>query len=185
MSYDLYFLRPADCESPDTIGAILERDGAASTPDDELRKHALSTALRRIQPDLQAETLDHAQIARLQGTSEEEARAAYDHVELNEQTSRTGIQITLFGDHATLTVPYWHQGAAAEQVFTDIMRYAAVLVGEGGYRLFDPQLDEVVQDALPTARARMLAHYLATAERLPGMLEQAAQSLKPWWKFWA
>jgi hypothetical protein len=31
-----------------------------------------------------------------------------------------GIEITLFDDEASVTVPFWHQGAAARRVFEEI-----------------------------------------------------------------
>jgi hypothetical protein len=89
----------------------------------------------------------------------------------------------LFGDHASIAVPYWHGGSGAERVFEEIQRYALILVRDGGYRVFDPQLDRVV-DNLNEVRAEILAQYGNVMERMPGIVTSTAQQRKPWWMFW-
>jgi hypothetical protein len=43
---------------------------------------------------------------------EDEARVRYRHVELNGPENGNGIQITLYDDNASITIPYWHQPEA-------------------------------------------------------------------------
>ena len=64
----------------------------------------------------------------------EDAKKKYRHIELNGPTEETnGIQITLFDDEASVTVPFWHQGAAARRVFEEIWSYVEIIEREGGF----------------------------------------------------
>lgn len=187
MSYDLYFLPPHLCSDPNAAVEQLEAGGSPdesnAAPTTDVRKRSLVAALQRKNPQLKSFPLDFQKLAELDGSTVEQARARHDHVELNGPEDGNGIQIMVFRDHASITVPYWHGGSGAESVFDELQRYASILVGEGGYRVFDPQLDRVVDD-LDEIRAEILAQYGDVMARMPDIVASTAKRTKPWWKFW-
>lgn len=73
-----------------------------------------------------------------------ENESSMNRVELNGSDS-TSIQVTLFPDQASITVPFWHDPVRAAEVFEEVARYATVLVERGGYRIFDPQLGRAAE----------------------------------------
>lgn len=183
MTYDLHFLRPEHCADPEALEAHMAAESALPTPEQEARKRALAAALQRAVPSLLSEPFDHAKIAEVQGTTIEVARARYSHVELSTPEGGGGIQISLFADQATLTVPYRHDAARADEVFAELERYATLLVEHGGYRIYDPQVDAVVDDPAEL-RARFLASYGRVVRSLPELLAELEPPRRPWWKLW-
>ncbi len=189
MSYDLYLLRLADAADPlASARANLERledeDVDPGPPDlaAEERKQALADGLRARHPELQPFPFDYPGIARLQGISEEEARRRFRHIELNGPDDGNGIQIELFDDRATVTVPYWHHGPEADPVFAEIWEYLAVLESAGGYRTYDPQLDRILdlgQDLEPALQAYAHGLEVTYAEA-----RKLVEPKRPWWRFW-
>jgi hypothetical protein len=178
MSYDLFFVPSRAGNDPDAIQAFLEDQG-----DDTWKpsREELASALQLLDPALERFEFDYEDIARLEGTSVEEARHRNSHIELNATEEHDGIQIILFSNHASITVPYWHAGPAAEGVFAKVTKYAQVLVTQGGYRIFDPQLDEILDD-LAEIREEILVTYAGVTQRPPEI--RGAASNKPWWRFW-
>ena len=88
MSYDLYLLRmPADA-SEDEIGetamelAGSELPDTPPDPDDEARKRALADTMLAAFPELKEAQFDYAEIARLDGITETEARQRNRWIEL-------------------------------------------------------------------------------------------------------
>jgi hypothetical protein len=183
MSYDLYFLLPEHCADPDALAAHMETEGSPSTPAQDARKQALARALRSAEPGLTSAPFDHAKIAEIQGTTLEVAQARFDHVELNAPEGGSGIQISLFADQAAITVPYWHDATRAPEVFAELERYAALLVKHGGYRIYDPQAELVVDDPAEL-REGFLVSYGRVARSLPQLLAEMEPPAKPWWKLW-
>ena len=99
-------------------------------------------------------------IAKHEKISVEQARLKYRHLELNEpgQDSK-GIQITLFDDEASVTVPFWHEGAKATDTFRKIWSYLEIIGRETGYLIYDPQIDRVFDPKAGSGDA--LASYTA------------------------
>jgi hypothetical protein len=86
----------------------------------------------------------------------------------------------LFDDEASVTVPYWHQGPAARQVFEEIWSYLEIIEREGGFFTYDPQIERVL-DLKRDFEAVFICYDRVgrdVAERLP------AQRKKRWWEFW-
>ena len=77
---------------------------------------------------------------------------------------------------AWLTIPFWHEGAAAIGVVDQVRRYASVIVAEGGSRIFDPQLNRVCDD-LVEIRAEVLRKYAGTVDRLPEIVDRVQRKL--------
>jgi hypothetical protein len=65
-------------------------------------------------------------------------------MELNGPEGGPGIQITLFDDGASLTVPYWHKDKNARAVLAQIWEYLEVIQRVAGYEIYDPQLECII-----------------------------------------
>ena len=151
MSYDLYFI-PAEVGSDvEAVEAYFEREWDETTPVAE----ELVAALLLVGPELERFEFDDERLAEAGAIVEHES--AMNRVELN-GSDRTGIQVTLFPDQASITVPFWHDAVMAVEVFEEVARYAAVLVEQGGYRIFDPQLERVV-DRFESLELELLEAY--------------------------
>jgi hypothetical protein len=166
MSYDFRLL-------PKSLGANLlalahfdvdedESNLGERTAEAEERKARLSRALISANPSLSPFAFGFAEIAKTLGISEDEARVQYRHIELNGPENGNGIQITLFDEEASVTVPFWHQGNQAAAVIDEIWGYLNILEGVGDFAAFDPQLDKVLdlatdkQAVYPRIRASLL-----------------------------
>lgn len=189
MSYDLLLVRPRHGVSTETVAqSFLEDEGADPNPGPidpsaESRKQELVRALRAVNSAFEPFEFDHAEIARMQGTSEDDARRMWRHVELNGPDDGNGIQITLHDDHANVTVPYWHRDAAARAAWSEIWSYLRVLESAGGLRTYDPQMEKVLEldrdlDAAMAMYAKGVAVTRQAAEAA------AAPPKTPWWKVW-
>lgn len=138
MSYALYFI-PAEVGSDlDSVGAYLERDWDETTPVAE----ELVAALLLVGPELRRLRFDDEPVDEAGRLVEHES--AMNGVELN-GSDRTGIQVMLFPDQASISVPFSRDATRAAAVFEEVARYAEVLVERGGYRIFDPQLRRVAE----------------------------------------
>lgn len=211
MSYDLYFFRPRTDRPIEEVRVLLDDEeaelgrGEPPSRDDgsEADREALAAAFLSVNPRLERFVPDHAEIARSLGTTEEEARRAFRHIELNEPELETGLQIMVNDRYASLTVPYWHDGPEARAVFDEIGRFVDRLE-EDGYVAYDPQSDSVLRSGdLPDA----LGTYRGVSSRMEEIMEQAKTAVepeptpslpvsleppparpaapkKPWWKFW-
>ena len=94
-----------------------------------------------------------------------------------------GVQIELFDDEASVTVPFWHTGAKAEACFRQIWDVMGIISREGGYAVFDPQMDRALKDGENIRGA--LDAYLRVMTRVsvdPAYVGWTVR--KPWWKFW-
>jgi hypothetical protein len=56
-------------------------------------------------------------------------------------------------------------------------------VKHGAYRIYDPQLERVVDD-LNEIRDDVLEQYRGVVRRIPEIAAGVAAPRKPWWKFW-
>jgi hypothetical protein len=189
MSYDVYLLQPTPGEDPlATVRAKLNVETEVINPgppnaEAEVRKQQLTRALIAENPALEAFEFGYAEIARIDGISEEEARVRYRHIELNGPEKGNGIQITLYDDNASITIPYWHQPEAARLVFGEVWRYLRVLRDAGGFFVYDPQLDRVVD--LNADLPDVIREYGRVVAKIPEIVEQGKpQSKRPWWKLW-
>lgn len=134
-------------------------------------------------PSLEPFLFDYEEIAKSLGTSVEEARRTHSHVELNGPGDGNGVQITVHGDHVDVCIAYWHAGIEASRVFSLIERYASEITAAGQYRIYDPQLERVV-DSFDEIRTDALDVYAGVVEKVPSMVASSENEPKPWWKFW-
>ena len=171
MSYDFCLATAADLDAqPDSE----DLNPGPPVPEKETAKRALAQRLMAENAELQPFLFDFVVIAAEMGISETEARARYRHIELNGRDDGNGIQITLFDDHADLTVPYWHDGEAARAVFEEIWRYLRILEQSAGYVTYDGQLNRVID--LSADFEASLARYSLVVAKLPEILASADEA---------
>ncbi|WP_030376786.1 MULTISPECIES: hypothetical protein [unclassified Streptomyces] len=122
MSYDIYFLNRRDGQPWDEVLKALEDEVGDSRP---VSAHLLG-AWERIVPQAQA-LLGEVEI-----TEYEQESRDLSH-------SGTGIDLSVFGDEVSISVPYWHTGDDAAAVFGQVSALAAIVEKETGLTAYDPQ----------------------------------------------
>jgi hypothetical protein len=55
-----------------------------------------------------------------------------------------GIDISIFDEEISVTVPYWHKGKKARLVWEEIWRYLGLIESHTGYHTVDPQVGRVL-----------------------------------------
>jgi hypothetical protein len=188
MSYDLHLLRLSG--SADALAeaqAIVSKEEeeinpGPPVPEKEERKQNLAKLLIQENPSLERFQFGFAEIAKTYNWTDAEARTRFRHIELNGPDGSNGIQITLYDDKADITVPYWHQPEAAHSVFAEIWRYLEVLVHNGKFAVYDPQLDRLLN--LASDQPEVLRRYGGVVAKVPDMIKDAEKRKRPWWKFW-
>lgn len=183
MSYDFILFKRRPGEDP-YVTAQRDSEQFATTPPDpekEALKRRVADALIAHNPKLEVFQLDHEAIAKFDNITVEEARLKYRYLELNGPEDDTkGIQITLFDDEASVTVPYWHQEDEAG-TFREILDYLEIISRETGYLVYDPQGDSVFDPS--EGFDDPLERYSEGVQQLDQALT-GSDERKPWWKFW-
>lgn len=124
VSYDIYFLSQRDGQSWDEVLEAMEDAAEHSEP----IPARLLEAWDRIVP---------------------QARVLLGEVDITEceQESRdpshtgTGIDLSVFGDEVSITVPYWHAGDDAAVVLGKVFTLSAIVEKETGLTAYDPQME--------------------------------------------
>ena len=172
MSYDFRLFLPQPGLDP-LVAAQSESDEESEeinpgppVPAKETRKRAIAVALKKADPSLEAFRFRFEEIATFQKIGVEEAKLRFRHMELNGPEDGPGIQITLFDDGASLTVPYWHRGKKAKTVFAQVWEYLKIMNQVGGYQIYDPQMECVVH--LDSDLERATTCYTDVVERVIG-----------------
>lgn len=145
MSYDFRLCLPQPGRTREEIATADSDDSEADEPlpANEERNQRVARALIARNPALKPFP-DFEAITKLRKVTPEEARKEDGVVELDGGEHSNGIQITLFGNEAGLTVPYWHQATQARRVFEEIWSYLEIIQREGGFFVYDPQLGRVL-----------------------------------------
>ena len=130
MSYDLYLFQPPPGADPLVAAeALLRAMDAEAEPEHEpdpaweARRTALVDALQRTYPHLTAFGVPPWE---LNGRDED------------------GVQIEFFDGLVSVTLPYWHSGRRALEVWTEIWAYLRLLQAEGQLVTYDPQLGQIL-----------------------------------------
>src|SRR5678815_3828351 len=89
-------------------GSVDDPNPGPVLPRCEITKRKLAHSLRTKQPLFDEFVFDHDALARSHRIDRTEAQRKFRHIELNLESS--GLQITLFDDSATVTLPYGHSG---------------------------------------------------------------------------
>jgi hypothetical protein len=132
VSYDIYFLSRHDGQSWDE--ALQAMEDAAE--DSEPIPAWLLEAWDRIVP--QARTL----LGEVDITEYEQDSRDLSH-------SDTGIDLSVFGDEVSITVPYWHTGNDAAVVLGKVFALSAIVEKETGLTAYDPQVERPLAEAPP------------------------------------
>ena len=185
MSYDVYCYRPSS-DVPNTeegLNVISPEENATYRDDEEAReiKRRISDALIKHNPRLEPFKIDHHEVAKSMNISYEQAKAQFNHIELNPPQTDLATQLTVYWDHVFITIPYWYTGAEADQVFVQLTGYLRVIQEAAGFFVYDPQTER----AFDPTKEEFGDHseYDRIAENLPAIIAQGEPS-KPWWKFW-
>ncbi|GAB4070515.1 hypothetical protein GCM10028777_35900 [Angustibacter speluncae] len=190
MSYDLTFL-------PKT--------------DDQTWEEALDASEQRVVASMKSGApsagYDHEVWARLVAAAREELGEVevFEGADHGEVSHDSGIQLSLYGDEAAITVPYWYDGEEADAVMARVFRLAAVVERETGLQGYDPQAAMPLAEAaaemgLSRATFDRVAEAMATtwlgppaagpvpvAEPSGVSSEEPAPPVgphRPWWRFW-
>jgi hypothetical protein len=189
MSYDIHLIRRDSFATYSEWADRIQEDEETANPGlpvpaKEQQNRRLAALLIDANPAFEVFEFGFDEIAQTENTSIDEARTRWRQIELNGADDGNGIQITLSGDSAAITVPYWHQGDAAQRVFDEIWSYLRVLQEGGNLVAVDPQIDKFVD--LETDQPAVMARYRAVVEKIPEILADAERrsTRKPWWKFW-
>lgn len=176
MSYDIHFYR-SRIGKPDPSEAreLMEADDSIIENGQQV-KLDITKALTDFNPRLEVFKFDYEEIAKLQNLSVDEVKAQYNYIELNPPDGDLAIQITVFDNNVSLTIPYWYMGNDARQVFQQLMDYLRIITRTSGYFVYDPQTDQAF-DPL-TTEIDGLELYISTT----GQFENLPK--KPWWRFW-
>ncbi len=113
-----------------------------AVPGSDKRKKSLVNALLSQSSNLESFELNFTNIAKDHEISEAEARTLYDHVEINDP--KTGIQIMLFDNGASIGVPYGSTKIDSTSVIRHVWTYLQIFQREGGFLIFDPQVEQVL-----------------------------------------
>jgi hypothetical protein len=185
MSYDLYCYCPAsELPNVDEARAVIESEEDATFRDDEEAreiKEKIAGALVRHNPRLERFKVDHNAVAEMLKVPAEEAKARWNHIELNPPKGDLAIQLEVYWDHVGLTIPYWYTGNRADAVFRQVMGYLRTIREAVGFFAYDPQADR----AFDPGEEEFGEHgdYDRIAENLPEIVAQGVTK-KPWWKLW-
>ena len=149
MSYTLLLFRVPPGTSEDDVEKIafsiteaerLRADGPLD-PETERRKRALVDALLADCPELKGGEPDYADLARAENISEEHARHRFHWWIVSGPEEGAGIEITLYDDYVSIDIP---SAAGTDQDWKDVWRYLKILVGKGGFVVWDPQGSDLV-----------------------------------------
>jgi len=190
MSYDLYLLKvPPGVDARQAVQDMLveqerslddeEQNGHPVALDEEQRGavERLTKSVLAKHANLERYEFDYAEIGRSMGISEAEARRQNAHIELNDEL--LGIQITLWGDTASISMPFWHEGEAAKSAFAKMCEYVACLEQYGGYRTWDPQTGDFMD---------IQGEIDAVGRVYSGGVQALRAAVKSgdrrWWEFW-
>jgi hypothetical protein len=133
MSIDYFCVPTSDLDS---ARATIEGEAPASLA--ALDKEVLAARLLRREPSFERFAVDHAEIARFEKTSTEEARAKYSHIELNWQGDGGYVQCTIENDHVHVA----HGGGGDRHLA--VVEVVLEEMTSAGLHVYDPQNDEMM-----------------------------------------
>ncbi|ROQ32080.1 hypothetical protein EDD98_1052 [Streptomyces sp. PanSC19] len=132
MSYDIYFLSRDEGQP---WNDVLEAAQATAGNNDPIPAELLE-AWQRIVP--QARLL----LGDVKITEYEQESRDLSH-------SDTGIDLSVFGDVVSITVPYWHTGDRAATVLSKLFALSALVEKETGLTAYDPQTETPLAETSP------------------------------------
>ena len=172
MSYDIHEY-PPDSPTPSTAQAKAFLDAQEKrilrllsmppdfipdpwTAEENARREAIVAALMTCNPTLSRANPDFGKMAVSRRISVEQARAHNQHASLNPPVGDLAIQVKIWQNSASISVPYRYQGDESKQVFQKVLIYLKVIRNTAGYFAFDPQtgnaFDPVEVETYPGSR---------------------------------
>ncbi len=141
MGVDFYLLPKAPVNADpanardwlDRQDQLFDEIPSALDPVAEIRKRKLADFLLKMKPNFEEFDLRYDEIAAFDKISVDEARRKYRYIEIN----GPGIQVTFFDQHVAV-------GVYSKADTDEMDAVLAALSAEGGFVLFDPQSDEVI-----------------------------------------
>jgi hypothetical protein len=188
MSYDFYSFRSASGQpSPEEAQQVIlgeEKETFRDDPEAREVKEKIAAALLQINPRLERFQFDYSKIAASRKISEEQARARFNSIELNTPKDDLAVQISIFWDHVSFSIPYWYKDAKGDQVFAQLLAYLKAVKETSGFFAYDPQSDRAF-DPLVEGLMSDSSEYKRISTNLPAIIAQGLPPRKkPWWKFW-
>nr|WP_319395939.1 hypothetical protein [uncultured Desulfobacter sp.] len=189
MSYDIYLYAPIPGKDhTDTIDYYLngeEEDINPGPPDEasEAKKKRIANSLISFNNDFEIFCFGFDEIAKIENISIEDAKIKYRHLEINESDDGNGIQITVYDNSATVTVPYWHTGETAKEIFEKIFEYLQIIQEESGYIIYDPQIESII-DLNEHCEVLLNKYASVSTDVQDGGFVDKLKEKSPWWKFW-
>jgi hypothetical protein len=147
MSYSFLLVRVPPGASEEEVGKLAdaaseaEPDSGSPDPAAEQRRRALAAALLAECPELQSQEHDYATLARADDISEAEARQRYRWLTVVGPEDGAGIEITIYDSFVSVEMS--SSGGTSDD-WEDVWRYLEILVREGGFVVWDPQGEGVV-----------------------------------------
>jgi hypothetical protein len=140
VSYDIYFLSQRDGQSWDEVLEAVEDAAEHSEP----IPSRLLEAWDRIVP--QARIL----LGEVDITEYEQESRDLSH-------SATGIDLSVFVDEVSVTVPYWHAGDDAAVVLGKLFALSDVVEKETGLTAYDPQIERPLAETQPQGPIELMS----------------------------
>jgi hypothetical protein len=110
-------------------------------PEKNRRRRELVDALLAACPELDGGEPDYAELARAENISELQAREQHNWWILTGPREGAGIEIVFYDDYVSVDMP---SAGGTDQDWRDVWRYLEVLVAKGGFVVWDPQGEDVV-----------------------------------------
>lgn len=153
-------------------GSVDDPNPGPVLPRCEVAKRKLADSLRIRQPLLEEFVFEHDGLAKSHRIDQAEAQRRWRHIELNLES--IGLQITLFDDRATVTLPYGYSGDEARDALSLAWDCLKTISSEAGYQVYDPQLGRILD---------MKGDFDPVVELYNGTISAVNKTLRrPWWK---
>jgi hypothetical protein len=123
-------------------GADIPRDPGPIDPSKEQAKQRLAASLKARHPSFEVAQPDYPEIAKSRSVDESEARRLFRNVELNEP--ELWLQIELFDDAAGASFAFSGPPPECTNALRVLWDCFEILQSEGGFSVFDPQVDKVL-----------------------------------------
>jgi hypothetical protein len=162
VSYDLYLFDCAPGDDPDELHERLEQltdedEQSGSDPDVDARNRRIAETLMSAHPQF----------------SESEIEEGREF----ELSDPDGLQISLYGQQAAITFPYW-DSLDARKLMAQVRDASRIINAATGWCLFDPQVERVVDPARESVDiTAAFDHGREQLRRVVG-----GEPARPWWK---
>jgi hypothetical protein len=150
-SYTMLLFRAPPGSSPGDVERLArstveagERRHGQVDPEKDRRRRELVDALRAACPELDGGEPDYADLARAGNTTEQEARERHNWWTLTGPEEGAGIEIAFYDDYVSVDMP---SAGGTDRDWRDVWRYLEILVDKGGFVVWDPQGEDVVDVA--------------------------------------